>query len=183
MGTYKKKDFKKIKSEELKVKNVKIDELVDSDGGELDDTDDIDGNELSNSEIQTGPTLPYKEKGDPTTSQDHEKSAIQPRRFYGIDGTPYSHGATGVSSMYEDEDISEMQKDKMKSMVRELLRHRSDENGIVNKANSHDINNNRIPDYDELRPATANNLMGLIKAIDGSENEFKIVLNIIKKSM
>jgi hypothetical protein len=188
MGTYKKKDFKKIKSEDLKVKEEKIDELVGPDGAELEDGDDIDGVGTNNSEIQAGPTLPYDDKGDPTTSRDHEKSAIQPRRDYYIDGVGGTHtgSVVGVGNMYEGEELDEIAKAKMRKMVKELLSNRNQDNEMVNRSNSSDVNRNQIPDLTELNPTISNKVNELIKAVGAnqlSKDEIGIVLNHIVMSL
>lgn len=61
-----------------------IDELVDADGGAIEG----DRSPVSDSEIETAPGQ---------TTDDYAQSAIQPNRYmYGVHGTPYSHGSTGL---------------------------------------------------------------------------------------
>jgi hypothetical protein len=177
MATYKKKDFKKLKSEDLD----KMDELVDADGSYIDDTDDIDNLGGFNSEIQTGPTLPYDEKDTPQTSKGHEKTAIQPRRYYGIDGTPYSHGGHGMAHMYEGEELDEVAKEKMRAMVKELISksQKNKDGDMVNRNSINDVN----PNLSVSSPVIANKVNELLKAIEGgnlSAKEVDNILNIIK---
>jgi hypothetical protein len=150
--------IKKKDIKKFKVESKKpIEELIDSDGSE------ISGDKpefVNNSEIEVSPQ---------ETSADYADMAIQPNRgYYGYSGNNYSHG---------NSHLREVAKQKMKQLIEDTL---------SNKENT-DINNNQIPDLDELnkrknKPTITSNTKSFIKHIlsvplDGEDKA--MVLNYI----
>ena len=150
--------IKKKDIKKFKVEPKKpIEELIDSDGSE------ISGDKpefVNNSEIEVSPQ---------ETSADYADMAIQPNRgYYGYSGNNYSHG---------NSHLREVAKEKMRKLIEDTL---------SNKENT-DINDNQIPDLDELirrknKPTVTSNTKSFIKhvlsvSLDGEDKA--MILNFI----
>jgi len=164
MTTFKKKD----------IKNIDIDEFVDSDGSIIDGDESYE----TTSQIQTAPQQ---------TTDKFVQTARQKFRYpYGYMGTPYSHGDTGNVKEGEDEQIDEAQL-KMEKMVEDILSQKISQKGLVQKQNVSDVNRNSIPDLDELsskfnKQNISSNIQTLINGVNSEElsgEEKAIVLNYI----
>ena len=166
MATFKKKD----------IKEVNVDELVDI-GGAM-----IGGDESYNttSQIKTSKGL----------DTDNWVSKVAQRRRWpylaGFMGTAYSHGDRGVMPDYMpdsmtgagsiSDDYFDSEKDldeglkKIEKMVEDVITNKfNSKNGLVDKP-VNDINNNQIPDLDELssnykKPNIASNIETLVNSI------------------
>lgn len=170
MGTFKKKDIKKIN----------VDELVDPDGSFIDG----DESHETTSQIKTAPQQ---------TTDKYAKTAKQnlPWPYYGYMGTPYSHGQRGgIGDMYEEAELDEAEM-KMAKMVEDILTKKLNQKGIVNKQSNFDVNRNQIPDLEELstkfnKQDIASNIKTLISNIQSNElggEEKAIIINYIVQSI
>ncbi len=78
----------------------------------------------SDSEITTG--------GSPITTEDHEASTVQHRRFFGYGSTAYSRG------------IRKMSESKLKSIIEDILSDKGENNDLVSKENNLDSKMNKF---------------------------------------
>jgi len=144
MGTFKKKEFKK-----MVVESTPIEEFVDDDGGI------IGGDERYNKgvDVKTGPiNMPGDEKGLALTTNKHAASAIQPRNWwwsltYGY-GQGTGTGANPIASNIGESELTSEQ--RMKKMVEDIMSKKSNNSDIVRKGNTSDVNRNNIPDIEDL---------------------------------
>lgn len=156
-----------------------LDELVDDDGTL------VGGGQKSgrprhtnDSEIWTAPQQ---------TTADYAKGVSQPRRFYAMGGTPYSHGSIGAMESEKKEGEYFLKERNIRKMVEDILSKRTNRNDIVRNKRPSDINKNKIPDIEELfrndnKASVATNTNYLIRSINDNEltgEEIGMVLNAI----
>jgi len=170
MPTFKKKDIKKIK----------LDELVDGDGTFISGDKSYETtSQVSTSKAQT------MDKFVTTARQRYRWPYI-----YG--GTPYSSG-NRISGMEDfddninDDEMIDEATLRAQKMVEDIIQNQKQQKGFVSKNNITDINRNKIPDIDELstrfnKHNISSNLQSLIKGINSeslSGEEKAIILNYV----
>lgn len=145
-----------------------MDELVDADGSLI-----SGGRAKTNdTEIWTAPQQ---------TTNDYKAGATQGRRFGMFGGTAYSHGG----GVHEGKAVLEMMEDLINNKAK-----KKGDNDVVKKTPS-DINQNQIPDVNELftdrkKASVANHTIGLIDSIKNGnmdEDELAMVLNALVKNV
>lgn len=158
-----------------------LDELVDSDGNF------ISGDETykTTSQVRTAPQQ---------TTADYAASAIQPRRYFGggFDGgggTPYSHGSTVAVGESVEKEVPLEEKEKMKSIIEDILDKKNKEDDLVGKdVRYSDLNKNKIPDIEDLggekydQYSVSTKTRDLVDSINKNElsgEEIAITLNFI----
>lgn len=177
MKTYKKKDFVLNKP----INESEVNELVDADGSPIGGGRTV----TNNSEIETGPVYPPKnddsgyEKGVSTTT-DRAARYRQPRNWFsnlGYGGTPYSHGERGAIPIMAEDD------NNIKQMVEDILNKKSNDNEVVRRYVDTDVNQNNIPDLQDLsNPAASNKtkeFLDVIKNNNLNGEQIAIMLNYI----
>ena len=159
----------------------KINELVDAEGAPIQG----DRNVTNNSEIETGPVQPSfddnsdYEKGVATTT-DRAARYKQPINWLtglGYGGSAYSHGIRTSLSITEDSSA------KIKKMIKEFLKQKSNDNDVVKKYNDTDINRNKIADLDELNSLAAvsktKEFLNVIKNNNLKGDQIGMILNYV----
>lgn len=171
MPTFKKKDIKK----------VKLDELVDGDGTFIGG----DKSYETTSQISTAPAQ---------TMDKFVTTARQRYRWpYVYGGTPYSSGnrIAGMEDFDDningDDEMLDEATLRAQKMVEDIIQKQKQQKGFVSKNNITDINRNKIPDIDELstrfnKHNISSNLQSLIKGINSeslSGEEKAIILSYL----
>lgn len=170
---FKKKQFQK--EYKSKVKNVE----------ELYEPDDEFGGDKPNipsaSQITTDTQKAFDSKTDyeediPQTGDDYRavaKNNANKHHPYGpnMGDYPYGYGSTRI----KESDLDEAAKEKMEKIIRELLSKKDLDRDFVNKGSASDINNNNIPDIDEIEHSDSiTTVNGLIEAIYNGVNTNKL---------
>ena len=98
-----------------------------------------------------------------------------------------NHTSTYVRGHVREDETNESAKEKMERMIRELLQAKDNERGIVTKSEENDLNNNNIPDIDELQKpqviSTVNEFISAVTSSDLNDIEIKTVFNHLFKSL
>jgi hypothetical protein len=128
------------------------------------------------------------EEGQPIDTDTYSKNAKNKLSW----NKPFGGNMGNYTSSYtrghvREDETNESAKDKMERMIRELLQSKNADRDIVKQSNSNDLNNNNIPDIDELKKpqviTTVNEFISAVTSSNLNDIEIKTVFNHLFKSL
>jgi len=182
---------KKIIIQKNKLKGYKPKSKKTSSVEEKEDIDELVGPDMT--PIEGGQNLRYDSEIEVGSNHDSTiigNKGVIPNRWYGLNGTNYSHGHKGTV-VPEGEDVSEKIEideaaDEMRKMVEDVLKRRRENSGLVKKTITNEVNNNKT--WDDIvneRPQIGNYVGEFMKKIElvGINNidDIEIIFNYIKE--